>query len=184
VCIFVYWEWCCGLFVGCIPVFTCIVILTLFPLWIHLNVSQNAVITIRAFIPRLPFPVCQEFPIISNSRIPGNWISQFPPSDVQGMTLNCIHIFIVIGSFLHWCVMRPASQRFFIHSCIYLRIVIISYLATLLGTNSLSLLMCHRAVNQSINQSIFQPIPGNSGIQNDRIYKPKLPGYLHGWHPD
>jgi len=26
------------------------------------------------------------------------------------------------GSFLYWCVMRPAIQRFFIHSCIYLRI--------------------------------------------------------------
>jgi len=48
---------------------------------------------------------------------------------------------------------RPASQRFFIHSCIYLRIFIISYLATFLGTNStnsLSVLMCRKAVNQSI----------------------------------
>jgi len=70
---------------------------------------------------------------------------------VLGMTLNCIHIFIVSGSFLYWCVMRPASQRFFIHSCIYLRILIISYLATFLGTNSLSVLMCRKAVNQSIN---------------------------------
>jgi len=35
---------------------------------------------------------------------------------VQGMTLNCIHIFIVTGSFLYWCVMRLASQSFFIHS--------------------------------------------------------------------
>jgi len=70
------------------------------------------------------------------------------------MTLNCIHIFIVTGSFLYrLCVMRPASQRFFIHSCIYLRIWIISYLATFLGTNSNSLyvLMCRKAVNQSIN---------------------------------
>jgi len=49
--------------------------------------------------------------------------------------------------------MRPASQRFFIHSCIYLRILIISYLATFLGTNSLSVLMCRKEVNQSINQS-------------------------------
>jgi len=45
--------------------------------------------------------------------------------------------------------MRPASQRFFIHSCIYLRILIISYLATFLGTNSLSVLICRKAVNQS-----------------------------------
>jgi len=72
---------------------------------------------------------------------------------VVGMTLNCIHIFIVTGNFLYWCVMRPASQRFFIHSCIYLRILIISYLATFLGTNSLSVLMCRKAVNQSINRS-------------------------------
>jgi len=47
--------------------------------------------------------------------------------------------------------MRPASQRSFIHSCIYLRILILSYLATFLGTNSLSVLMCRKAVNQSIN---------------------------------
>jgi len=70
---------------------------------------------------------------------------------VLSMTLNCIHIFIVTGSFLYWCAMRPSSQRFFIHSCIYLRIWIISYLATfLIGTNSLSVLMCRKAVNQSI----------------------------------
>jgi len=43
-----------------------------------------------------------------------------------------------------------ASQRFFIHSCIYLRILIISYLATFLSPNSLSVLMCRKAVNQSI----------------------------------
>jgi len=74
------------------------------------------------------------------------------------MTLNCIHIFVVTGSFLYWCVMRPASQRFFIHSFIYLRILIISYLATFLGTNSLSVLMCLIVVNQYINQSINQSI--------------------------
>jgi len=68
-------------------------------------------------------------------------------SAVQGMTLNCIYIFIITGSFLYWCVMRPASQRFFIHSCIYLRILIISYLATFLGSNSLSVLICRKAVN-------------------------------------
>jgi len=72
--------------------------------------------------------------------------------NVQGMTLNCIHIFIVTGSFLYWCVMRPASQRFFIRSCIYLRILIISYLATFFDTNSLSVLMCCRAVDRSIDQ--------------------------------
>jgi len=75
----------------------------------------------------------------------------FSRNQPTGMTLNCIHIFIVTGSFLYWCVMRPASQRFFIHSCIYLRILIISYLATFLGISSLSMLMCRKAVNQSIN---------------------------------
>jgi len=70
---------------------------------------------------------------------------------VVGMTLNYIHIFIVTGSFLYWCVMRPASHRFFIHSCIYLRILIISCLTTFLSTNSLSVLMCRKAVNQSIS---------------------------------
>jgi len=61
---------------------------------------------------------------------------------VLGMMLSCIHIFIITGSFLYWFVIRSASQRFFIHSCIYLRILIISYLATFLGINSLSVLMC------------------------------------------
>jgi len=78
---------------------------------------------------------------------------------VQGMTLNCIGIFIVTGSSLYCCVMRPASQRFFIHSCIFLRILIISYLVTFLGTNSLSVLMCRKAVNQSINQSTLGNCP-------------------------
>jgi len=43
------------------------------------------------------------------------------------------------------------QSAFFIHSCIYLRILIISYLATFLGTNSLSVLMCRKAVNQYSN---------------------------------
>jgi len=77
-------------------------------------------------------------------------------SDALGMTLICIHIFIATGSFLYRCVMRLASQRFFIRSCIYLRILIVSYLATFLRTNSLSVLMCHKEVNQSINHSINQ----------------------------
>jgi len=70
-----------------------------------------------------------------------------------GMTLNCLHIFIVTGGFLFRCVMKPASQHFFIQSCIYLRILIISYLATFLGTNSLSVLMCRKAIYQSIHCS-------------------------------
>jgi len=76
--------------------------------------------------------------------------TKFGQTLVQGMTLSCIHIFIVTGSVLYCCDMRPASQRFFIHSCIFLRILIISYFATFLGTNSLSVLMCRKAVNQSI----------------------------------
>jgi len=70
--------------------------------------------------------------------------------DVQGMTLTASTFSFWTGSFLHRCVMRPASQRFFIHRCIYLRLLIISYLAKFLGTNSLSVLMCRKAVNQSI----------------------------------
>jgi len=71
------------------------------------------------------------------------------------MTLNCIHIIIVTGSFLYWCVMRSASRLFFVCSCFYLRILIISYLATFLGTNSLSVLMCHKTVNQSIHKKML-----------------------------
>jgi len=84
----------------------------------------------------------------SHVELAGNLVADIA---VQGMTLNCIRIFIVAGSFLHWCVMRPASQRFFIHSCIYLQILVISYFATFLGTNNLFGLMCRKAVNQSIN---------------------------------
>jgi len=94
-----------------------------------------------------------EGPVMSIKLWSKSWAwrkSASTPSDVQVMTLNCIHIFIVTGSFLYWCVMRPASQRFFIHSCINLQILIISYLATFLGTNSLSVQMCRKAVNQSI----------------------------------
>jgi len=69
---------------------------------------------------------------------------------VLGMTLNCINIFIVTGSFLYWFVMSLCSQCFFICSCIYLWILIMSYFATFIGTNSLSVLMCRKAVNQSI----------------------------------
>jgi len=54
--------------------------------------------------------------------------------------------------------MRPASQRVFKLSCIYLRILIISYLATFLGTNSLSVLTYRKAVSQSISQSVNQSI--------------------------
>jgi len=68
---------------------------------------------------------------------------------VLGVTLNCIHLFIVTISFIYWCVMRPASLRFFICSSIYLRILS-SYLATFLDTNSLAVLKCRKAVNQSL----------------------------------
>jgi len=64
---------------------------------------------------------------------------------VLGMTLNCIRIFIVTGSFFYWCVIRPARQRFFI----YLRILIISYLATFFALIDF---LCWCAVKQSINQ--------------------------------
>jgi len=83
------------------------------------------------------------------------------PSDVQGMTLNCIHIFIVTGSlFVLMC--REASQSAFLYKHIYLRILIISYLATFLGTNSLSMLMRRKAVNQSINLAMWPTYKTNS----------------------
>jgi len=44
---------------------------------------------------------------------------------------------------------EAGQAAFFIHSYMYLRILIISYLATFLGTISLSVLMCRKAVNQS-----------------------------------
>jgi len=45
-------------------------------------------------------------------------------------------------------------QRFFIHSCIYLRILTISYLATFLGTNSLSVLICGKSIKSKIYCSV------------------------------
>jgi len=55
------------------------------------------------------------------------------------MTLNCVHIFIVTGSFLYWYVMRPASQRYFIHSKLYwayLRSLSSRYLPTYYGRST------------------------------------------------
>jgi len=53
---------------------------------------------------------------------------------------------------------HEAGQSTFLHTQLYfyLRILIITYLATFLGTNSLYVLMCHKAVNQSIDQSCIQ----------------------------
>jgi len=69
--------------------------------------------------------------------------------------------------------MRPASQRFFIHRCIYLRILIISYLATFLGTNNLSVLMYRKAVNQSkpllLVSGIIHPEQNDHHQQNTLI---------------
>jgi len=62
------------------------------------------------------------------------------------------HCHSVTGNFLYWCVMRPTSQRFSIYRCIYTRI----FFSNVSCTNSLSVLMCRKAVNQSINQSINQ----------------------------
>jgi len=65
--------------------------------------------------------------------------------------------------------MRPVSQRFFKHSCIYLWILIISYLATFLGTNSLSVLMCLKSVNESYLVSDIQyPVSGRIRSPNIR----------------
>jgi len=103
------------------------------------------------------------------------------------MTLNCIHIFIVTGSFLYWCVMRPASQRFFIHSCSYLRILITPYLATFLGTSSLSVLMCRKTINQSILASLHW-LKMNERIKYRVLshtynsVKTGQPSYLHSHH--
>jgi len=102
---------------------------------------------------------------------------------IPGMTLNCIHIFIVTGSFLFWCVMRPASQRFFlIHSCIYLRILIISYLATFLGTNGLYVLMCCKAVNQSINRHIINFTQRRNKYKMKSSYRSIDYSAAYKWH--
>jgi len=112
------------------------------------------------------------------------------PFLVLGMTLNCFHIFIVTGSFcsdVSWS--WPVSVSSFIHSCIYLRILIISCLAMFLGTNSLSELMCHKAVNQSINQPFhFYPSvaqwsnkthPANTLVENPQEDNPY--GFVRFW---
>jgi len=73
--------------------------------------------------------------------------------------------------------MMPASQRFFLHSCIYLLILIISYLATCqVGTYSLSVLMCHKAVNQSINRLLVRhsAIAGHVQAYGDIKYEQNI----------
>jgi len=77
--------------------------------------------------------------------------------------------------------MRPASQRFFIHSYIYLRILIVSYLATFLGTNSLFVLMCRKAVNQSISiVRVCQTVGFVNNFKRQIEYKHNLCMYLKG----
>jgi len=40
---------------------------------------------------------------------------------VPGMTLNCIYIFLVTGSFfVLMCLTRPASQRFFLYTVVFI----------------------------------------------------------------
>jgi len=119
---------------------------------LHTSLLINRISTSPHFPPPFTPPNFSSFTCVTTDEV-SKLLSQSPDTSVLGMTLNCIHISIVTGSLLYWYVMRPASQRFFIHSCIYLHILIISYLATFLGTNSLSVLMCRKAVNQSINQS-------------------------------
>jgi len=71
---------------------------------------------------------------------------------------------------------HEAGQSTFLHTYIriYLRILIISYLATFLGTNSLPVLMCRKAVNQSINQCTVTAVVGEYGkTELNPLWDPK-----------
>jgi len=48
----------------------------------------------------------------SRFKLNGNSLELLYSSGILGMTLNCMHILIVTGSFVYRCVMRPASQRY------------------------------------------------------------------------
>jgi len=90
------------------------------------------------------------YSIVSRTHIFNSCVKIRSASD---MTLKCIHNFIVTSSFLYWCVMRPISQRFFIHSCIYL-CIFYHILLSNFSWHCRSVLMCRKEVNQSINQSV------------------------------
>jgi len=69
---------------------------------------------------------------------------------VLGMTLNCIHIFIVTGGFLYSCVMRPRPVSVFSYTVVF----IYESWSYLIKQRFLALIafMCWCAVKQSINQ--------------------------------
>jgi len=72
-----------------------------------------------------------------------------------GVTLNCIHIFIVTGSFLYPCVMRPSSRV-----CSYTVVFIYESWSYLIQQRFLALIafLCWCAAKQSINQSSYLQI--------------------------
>jgi len=66
------------------------------------------------------------------------------------MTLNCIHIFIVTGSFLYWCVIRPASVSsytvvFIYDSLSYRFLALIAFLCVKQLINQLVLVLIFKA---------------------------------------
>jgi len=70
---------------------------------------------------------------------------------VLGMTLNCIHISLSLVVFVLMC--HEAGQVAFLHIQLSLTTNLDHILfSNVSGTNSLSLLMCRKAGNQSINQ--------------------------------
>jgi len=69
----------------------------------------------------------------------------------MGMTLNCIHIFIVTGNFLYRCVMRPAMQSAFLQTQSYLSTNLDHIFSNVSRHYSLFVLMYRTAVNQSTN---------------------------------
>jgi len=106
---------------------------------------------------------------------------------VHLMTLNCIYIFIVTGSF--FVPMCHEAGHLCIHSCICVWILFISYLATCFL--ALIAFLCWCAVKQSINQSssdvshrIDQPAPCSrvQRTHSERPWVATIWAYLVFWH--
>jgi len=91
--------------------------------------------------------------ISSKLRVLGMTLNCIHTKWCPSMTLNCIRIFIVTGSFLYWCFLRPAvsvssyTVVYFYESWSYL--IYQRFLAQIA-------FMCWCAVKQSINRKVIE----------------------------
>jgi len=89
------------------------------------------------------------------------------PHDVELHPHWFLECLVSLVAFLCWYMPWGDQYKFLIHSYIwiYLQISIVACLSAFLGTNSLSVLMRRKVINQSINQSPNQPTGELSPVQ-------------------